>query len=173
MTDYRYRGRLMRAVVGLGIGGGVLCLVVGCLTASVWLRILSGSLHWSAGEFLLFNLGIVVPLGIVIRGAIQCTAILVQRDGLKIQTCYFLSFFVPWQNLAGLRSYSSFSPTAFRVVETTFVSITQGLTPLHRGLLFRGLAGALWPRGFTITSEAQGYSDLIQTIEEHLATSSG
>jgi hypothetical protein len=168
MIEYKYRGRLMRAVAGLGIGGGVLCLVAGCLTASVWLRILSGNLYWSAGEFLLINLGMVVPLGIVIRGAIQCTAILVQKDGLRIQTCYFFSFFVPWQNLTDLRSYSSFSPTALRIVQTTFVSVTQGLTPLHRGVFFRGLAGALWPRGFTITSEAQGYSALVQAIEEHI-----
>jgi hypothetical protein len=38
--------------------------------------------------------------------------------------------------------------------------------PMHRGF-YKGATGLRWSRGLTITSEAQGYSDLVRAIEKH------
>lgn len=153
----------MRAVIWWGVGGTLLCLVVGYLTVRVWVGFLSGGLDWSIGKFLFFNLGMLVPCMVLTKGLTQCTAIVVQDDGLAVKTCFFVWFFVPWQQVTDVWDYSEFSPIALRTVQLAFVSIAQGLTPLHGKLFRRG--GVSWQHGFTITSEAQGYYDLVEVIK--------
>lgn len=170
MIEYRIKGRRMRSVFSLGLGGGLLTLITGVVTLYVWVNFLSGNYDWTVAKFLPINLGIVVPILILHRGCIQCIAIGADQDGLAIQTCFLFRFFVPWQYVGDPLDYDSFSPTAFRMVRDTFVEIEKGLTWLHRRpLSLAALLSHNWARGFVITSEAQGYAELRQAIEEHVS----
>lgn len=168
MIHYKYRGRLMVAVASWGLGGVLAGSIMGCLIISVLADLLSGEPGGSIGELLFFSLGIIAPCLILLAGCIRCTAITAQEDGLIIRTCFFLRFFVPWQDVVDIWSYVSFSPTARQRVRQSLVLIRRGLTPLHRSLPRKGPQGWQWPRGFIITAEAQGYSDLVRVIEEHV-----
>lgn len=167
MIHYRYPRRLQSAVVGWGLGGMFLGLVVGCLAATAWMEVLSGNLDWRDEKVLVFSLGMILPCLLLLAGCLPCTSIEAYEKGLTIRTCFFLHFFVPWSDIVGLWHYESFSPTAGRT-QNTVVSIRRGLTPLHRAFVFWGTGSPVWSRGFTITSEAQGYHALVGAIEGHI-----
>lgn len=168
MIHYEYQGRLRGGVVGWGLGGVLLGLGVGCLATTAWVEVLLGNLDWHDEKVFLFSLGMIVPCLLLLAGCIPCTSIKANEKGLTIRTCFFLHFFIPWSDIVGLWNHESFSPTAGRKVQNTVVSIRKGLTPLHRALVFRGAGSLTWSRGFTITSEAQGYRALVRAIEEHV-----
>lgn len=169
MTQYRIKGRQVWAVLWLGLGGGLMTLMIGGFTLCVWGSFLSGNLDWTIAEFLFFHLGIVVPVLLLLRGCIRCITVSANQDGLAIQTCLFLRFFIPWQYVGDPLDYDSWSPAAFRMVRKTFVEVEEGLTWLHRmPLSLADLLRHYWPRGFVITSEAQGYAELRRVIEKHL-----
>jgi hypothetical protein len=132
-----------------------------------WQTFLTGNLSWSIGELFLFSLSFIVPSSLLLQACLRSTAVTTQEDGMMIRTCFFFWFYVPWQEVTGLWSYSSRSLTGLQTAERTLITIQKGLTPLHRGFPRRISGKWEWPRGFTIFSEAEGYSGLLQVIEEH------
>ena len=151
--------------ISWALGGVLSGLIWGSLTRSAWTTFLSGSLDWSVGELLLFSLGMVVPGILLLAGCTRCLAITAQEDGMTVKTCIFVRFFIPWQDVTGLWGYRSRSAPGMRHIRKNVITIKRGLTPVHRSLPRRGPKGWQWPRGFQITSEAQGYSDLVRAIE--------
>lgn len=168
MIRYEYRGRLMAMVVALGLGGILFGSIVVCLNIAAWTDFLSGGLDWPIGKLLFFSFSAVLPCLSLLTGCIHCTAIITQEDGMTIRTCFFLQFFVLWQDVIDLRSGTQYSLQYRRAVRKGLITIRRGLTPLHRSLPRKGSRGWQWPRGFVITSEAQGYSDLVRVIEERI-----
>lgn len=157
----------MGAVLGGGLGGALLGSILGLITVAAWKEFLSGHLDWSLDELLALTSGMAVPLALLLIGCSRCTAVDVQENGLVIRTCLFRWFFVPWSDVRGLWGGWIFSPMDPWLGQRSYILIARGLTPLHEGLV-KGPEGWEWSRCFMITSDGQGYSDVVHVIEQHV-----
>lgn len=164
MIHYEYPRKLKQGAISQVVGGALGVAMLGFLNVATWMYFLSVGFDWI--ELLATGFSMVVPCWILLMGCTQCVDIIARQDGLIITTCLFFKFFIPWQKIAGLRTYKVFSVFK-KIRQRTAISISSGLTPIHR-VWIKGPQGWRWVRGFEITLEAKGYSDLLRVIEEHI-----
>jgi hypothetical protein len=168
VTRYKLKGPLLTRVLVLGVGGTFFGVAMAGLAIGSWQRFLSGESAWSAAELAGFTVASFLPWTAVLCGCASCIAVTAGNDGLKIRTCYFLDFFVPWGEVIDIRAGATYSLRVRGRVNKALVTVRGGLTCIHRGIPRRTSQGWEWPRGFIVISEAEGYDELVQVIRDHV-----
>jgi hypothetical protein len=164
MIHYERPRKSKQGAIYQVVGGALGIAMLGFVNVATWRYFLLVGGDWI--ELLVFGVSMVIPCALVLMGCRQCIDITARQDGLIITTCLFFKFFIPWEKITGLRIYEVFSVFK-KIRQRTAISISSGLTPIHR-VWIRSSQGWRWVRGFEITLEAKGYSDLLSVIKEHI-----